>query len=137
MPSVRTALPALAFALAGCGPTPPAFRVTGTVTYQGQRLTTGAVAFHNLDGASPLAKGEIRPDGTFELTTHRPGDGAPAGEYKVTVTSMIPGQGVEWEKGYVPPKPLIPLKYMRLADTPLRAAVRPQDDNVVDLSLTP
>jgi len=33
-----------------------------------------------------------RQDGTFSLSTYDPDDGAPAGEYQVTVT-LIPGEG--------------------------------------------
>ena len=51
---------------------------------------------------------------------------------------MIPARGVEWQdKDYRPAKPLIPLKYMRLDETPLTATVRPSDDNVIPLSLAP
>jgi hypothetical protein len=51
---------------------------------------------------------------------------------------MTPGKGVEgMDKDYQPPKPLIPLKYMRLDETPLTAAVEPKHDNVVNIALVP
>jgi hypothetical protein len=132
------ALAALAaLAVAGCGPAVPVYKVSGKVTYLGKPLTTGVVAFHHTDGTAPMAKGDIGPDGTYELTTFRPGDGAATGACKVTVTSMLPAKGVEGvDVDYRPPKPLIPLKYMRLIETPLTATVEPSD-NVVTLSLTP
>jgi hypothetical protein len=125
-------------ALAGCSQAPPVYKVSGSVNYRGKPLTTGVVAFHHTDGRSPLVKGDIAADGTFQLTTHRPGDGAAPGEYRVTVTSMTPGKGVEGiDKDYQPPQPLIPLKYMRLDETPLTARVQAQDANVIHLDLTP
>jgi hypothetical protein len=125
-----------ALAVAGCGPAVPVYKVTGKVTYQGKPLTTGVVAFHHKDGVSPMAKGDVRPDGTYELSTFQPGDGAAAGACTVTVSSVIPGQGMEGEPGFVAPKALIPIKYMRLLETPLTATVEPKD-NVVNFSLTP
>jgi hypothetical protein len=124
--------------IAGCSQGPTVYRVKGKVTYQGKALTTGVVAFHHTDQKSPLVKGEIGPDGTFQLSTRRPGDGAAPGEYRVTVTSMTPGKGVEGiDKDYRPPQPLIPLKYMRLDESPLKATVEARDDNDIQLSLTP
>jgi hypothetical protein len=124
--------------VAGCDRSPPIYKVSGTVAYQGKTLSTGVVAFHHTDAKSPLVKGEIGPDGTFQLTTRRPGDGAAPGDYQVTVTSMTPGQGVEGiDKDYRPPRPLIPLKYMRLDETPLKATVEPRNDNVINLTLIP
>lgn len=127
-----------ALAAAGCSKGPTVYRVKGVVKYQGKPLTTGVVAFHHTDQKSPLVKGDIGADGTFQLTTVRPNDGAAPGEYRVTVTSMKPGKGVEGvDKDYTPPKALIPLKYMRLDESPLKATVEPRDDNDIQLSLTP
>lgn len=121
----------------GCSSQAPLYPVSGSVAYQGKPLTTGVVAFHHKDGLSPLAKGEIQKDGSFTLETHKPGDGAVAGEYSVTVSSMIPGHGIEGQDAdYRPPKPLIPIKYMRLLETPLQATVD-EKENVINLSLTP
>lgn len=123
--------------LAGCGPKVALYPVTGTVEFRGKALTTGVVAFHHDDGTSPIAKGDIQSDGSFTLLTHSPGDGAVAGTYAVTVTSMIPGHGIEGQDAdYRAPKPLIPLKYMRLLETPLKATVE-EKENVIKLSLNP
>ena len=128
----------VALALTGCTKPPPLYKVSGKATYKGKPLTTGVVGFHHTDAKSPLVTGQIGEDGVFQLTTKRPGDGAAPGEYMVTVTSMLPGRGVEgMDKDYRPPQPLIPLKYMRLDESPLRAIVEPRHDNVVNLTLTP
>ena len=123
---------------AGCHQSPPLFKTRGVVTFRGKPLTTGVVAFHHTDAKSPLVTGDIRADGTFELGTLQPDDGAAAGEYRVTVTSMTPGHGVEGtDADYRPPQPLIPLKYMRLDETDLKATVRSANDNDLKLSLAP
>src|SRR5262245_32160157 len=125
-------------AVGGCSKGPSVYRVKGIVKYQGKPLTTGKVAFHHTDQKSPLVKGDIGADGTFQLTTSRPNDGAAPGDYRVTVTSMTPGKGIEGvDKDYRPPQALIPLKYMRLDESPLKATVEPRDDNDIQLSLTP
>ncbi len=121
----------------GCSPKVPLYPVKGTVTYQGKSLTTGVVAFHHSDGVSPIAKGDIQADGHFSLQTFQPGDGAVAGEYSVTVSSMIPGHGIEGQDAdYRPPKPLVPIKYMRLLETPLKAKVE-EKENSITLLLAP
>lgn len=121
----------------GCSARVPLYPVSGTVEYQGKPLTTGTVAFHHDDGVSPLAKGEIQADGKFTLGTYSPDDGAVPGKYTVTVTSMLPGHGVEGQDAdYRPPKPLIPIKFMRLLETPLQATVE-EKENVIKLSISP
>ena len=124
-------------ALAGCGPSgPPQYPVSGSVEFRGKPLTMGMVAIHNEDGLSPMAKGEIQPDGKFTLGTHTPDDGAVAGQYTVTVTSMTPGQGTEGDPDYRPAKPLIPIRYMRLMESPLKVTIE-EKENVLSLSITP
>jgi hypothetical protein len=124
--------------LASCSQAAPVFKVSGKATFRGKPLTTGKVAFHHTDAKSPLVIGDIGPDGTYQLTTRKPGDGAAPGQYTVTVTSMLPGKGVEGiDQDYRPPQPLIPLKYMRLDETPLSASVEAKEQNVIDLNLAP
>ena len=119
----------------GCSPKVKLYPVSGKVTYQGKPLNTGVVAFHHVDGVSPIAKGDIQQDGQFSLQTFRPKDGAAIGEYSVTVSSMLPGHGIEGQDAdYRPPKPLIPIKYMRLLETPLKATVE-EKENFITLSL--
>src|SRR5262249_10644587 len=63
--------------LAGCGGKYP---VRGTVTYDdGTPVTKGLVIFERVGGGPPVtARGEIQPDGRYELSTDKPGDGVPA-----------------------------------------------------------
>jgi hypothetical protein len=82
------ALAVLAFGPAGCGG--GLYPVTGTVTLNdGTPVTKGLVIFERVAGGEPLsARGQIRADGTYELSTHKPGDGVPPGRYKVVLNSM-------------------------------------------------
>jgi hypothetical protein len=85
----------LGIALTGCGGGPRLAKVTGRVTVAGQPLTTGTIMFHPESG--PSAVGGINPDGTYSLTTIKPGDGAVVGTHRVTIeaTKVGPGSMVE------------------------------------------
>ena len=72
----------------GAGRT-PAHPAGGTVT-AGGRPAVGVVVtlIPAVDRNPPLTsypRGEVGADGRYALTTYSPGDGAPAGEYKVTL----------------------------------------------------
>ncbi len=77
----------------GCGGSgrPPAIPAGGKVTYKQTTVPVGAlVVFHPASfdiekqiGGKPV--GKVRADGTFTLTTYEEGDGAPEGEYGVTI----------------------------------------------------
>src|SRR5262245_30863632 len=79
------------FSFAGCGPGTPNGNVLCPV--EGRLLVSGIpaanahVTFHPIEGAAgtALSVGRTGPDGSFRLTTFAAGDGAPAGEYVVTV----------------------------------------------------
>src|SRR5262245_1990400 len=90
----RLAAAAALLALAGCGSDakPKTFPVKGVLTHkgkQGEQPAAGAlVVFHPVgiqvhEANRPMAT--VRSDGTFALSTFGREDGAPAGEYYVTV----------------------------------------------------
>jgi hypothetical protein len=89
-------LPRLAFVLAaaalaaaaGCGSGRPELApVSGRVTYGGKPVTSGRIHFWPQEG--PKASGRIGEDGTFELTTYEPGDGAVLGKHTVTIEATV------------------------------------------------
>jgi hypothetical protein len=41
-----------------------------------------------VDGQAVMARGEIRPNGSYELSTYKPGDGLPPGKYRVLINPM-------------------------------------------------
>jgi hypothetical protein len=88
---------------AGCGKSdvPKTVPVEGVVTYQGKPVAGAYILFM---GQGPLAHGETDDQGHYKLMTTVPGDGAPPGNYKVTISKSKPGPGsppgnsdsVEW-----------------------------------------
>jgi hypothetical protein len=75
--------------LQACTDRPATYPVTGTVKFDdGTPLTGGTVEFRNVttDIAKQInARGEIAPDGKYQLTSFQPNDGAIAGEHQVCV----------------------------------------------------
>ncbi len=66
----------------------PVVPVAGAVVFDGKPTPGALVVFHPAQGdqsPTPPAQGTVRDDGTFELTTYTANDGAPPGEYKVTI----------------------------------------------------
>jgi hypothetical protein len=76
--------------LAGCGG-PEVAKVTGKVTYDGKPVTGGKIMFYPESGR--MALGEIGPDGTYALTTFKPGDGALVGSHRIAIESTRVGPG--------------------------------------------
>jgi hypothetical protein len=82
---------ALVLGAAGCGGDgrKPVFPVTGAVLIDGKPADGAVVGFHpagELDNQRALrSTATTEPDGTFQLNTYLSQDGAPAGEYVVTV----------------------------------------------------
>ena len=68
--------------VAGCG---GSFIPTGgKVTYEdGTPVPAGGIVFET---GNFMADGRIQPDGTYTLSSLKPGDGLPAGTYKVTIS---------------------------------------------------
>jgi len=65
--------------------------VSGVVKYQGKPVPNGSIAFHPVAGGRQ-AMGLIQSDGSYTLTSYEQGDGAPVGEYQVTVTALKPAE---------------------------------------------
>ena len=98
MPSrLLLCLVALLFFAAGCNRKPPTAPVTGVVKYKGKPLTHGSVTFQ--PDAGPAGRSVIGPDGTFELWTFEPGDGAIIGRHRVRVVSKDESNSVSAEEG--------------------------------------
>ena len=79
----------VAMPFSGCGQELPreVFAVEGVLTVNGVPAANASLAFHSLDrGAEarcPVGRTDAR--GRFQLTTHADRDGAPAGDYAVTI----------------------------------------------------
>jgi hypothetical protein len=102
----------------------PCHPVRGVVLLDGCPLAGAQVVFHsvNLETKRTTHAGDalIEPDGTFVLSTYKANDGAPAGDYVVTVTNAGLLEG-----GTVPTtKHPIPAAYEKPGTAPLRVAVK-------------
>jgi hypothetical protein len=64
--------------------------VKGRVTYQSRPLTSGTITFESEENGRE-SHGSIQSDGTFELTTYKPSDGALAGVHRVAVSGTGKG----------------------------------------------
>jgi hypothetical protein len=123
-------------AVPGCGePTKPAtVPVAGKVMFKKTTPTAGAlVVFHPADptyekriGGKPHAT--VKDDGTFVLTTYAPDDGAPEGEYGVTVDWRGKSKDPKFEVGFGDGKssgqPLLNPKYGDPQHPVLKATVK-------------
>ncbi|HXG09456.1 MAG TPA: hypothetical protein VNK04_06675 [Gemmataceae bacterium] len=122
----------------GCGGGPKTYPVKGKVVYpDGTPLTGGIVEFEALasEVGQVNARGTIREDGTFEVSTLFPGtdkerDGAVAGEHRVLVIPpLLTDEAMA--KGA---KPAVDPRYRRYETSGLKVKVNP-DVNEITLTV--
>jgi len=73
----------------------PVYPATGTITFKGQPTPGAFVTLHPkspLPEGAPSPRATVKPDGGFAATTYEAGDGAPEGEYILTVQWYKPIQ---------------------------------------------
>jgi hypothetical protein len=107
----------LAFSLllsltAGCNRNVP---MSGRVTFadNGEPLTVGTVVFA---GTASQARGNIEPDGTFQLGFLGEKDGLPKGDYKVYIDNANRYENGEMVDGILSNQTVIPLISPKFAD---------------------
>ena len=69
--------------------------VRGKVFYKGKPAAQAVVWFHpeaKAEAKSPRPHATVESDGSFQVSTHKTHDGAPAGRYRVTVIWTAPGK---------------------------------------------
>lgn len=113
--------------------------VAGTVTIDGEPLTSGLVTFWPEGGRT--AKGYIQEDGTYTLGTYERADGATPGLHKISITfvSKEPPNRPNFDapeppRRQVAPSP-IPRKYTNPNSSGLTFDVKAGEDNQVSLEL--
>lgn len=121
----------------GAGDKPAAVPAGGKVTFNRTAAPVGAlVVFHPTDpaaekriGGKPFAK--VKEDGTFALTTYAEGDGAPEGEYAVTIDWRPPAKDAKFSLGDGGPAgpPKLNPKYGNPQQPVLKATVKKGDAN--------
>jgi hypothetical protein len=114
-------LAALVLPLASCGSAVKLSPVTGKVFFEKEPAEGATVVFHRKDGAAdaPKPSGQVGADGSFRLSTHPHGEGAPPGEYEVVITWYPPNA-----RGMENPKNKLPARYTDPAQSGLKATVR-------------
>jgi hypothetical protein len=113
----------VALGLCSCGSgdgRKPTFAVTGQVLDGSKPVANATVVLHPVnESGSDVAKprGTTKPDGTFTLTTYDGNDGAPAGEYRVTIEQWLAGRPDEG------PSSRLPVKFAKPETSGLTATV--------------
>ncbi len=115
----------------------PVYKVKGQVLCNNRPTEQALVVFHPV-GDNPQLKdvrpvGRVAPDGTFTLTTYTEGDGAPAGDYVVTVDWRRPNPGTDGAD--VGPS-LIPARYNVPTASNLKATVTTGSNDLQPFRLT-
>lgn len=116
-------------AVVGCGGSDDrvaTHAVSGKVVFpDGSPLDGGRIAFLSTEhGLS--ATGQIQSDGTFQLTTYEPGDGAVAGKHRVAVIAPMPK---DVDPDEVEVEPLIDLRFQDLEASGLEFTVSADGPN--------
>jgi len=82
----------------------PTFVVSGKVLDGTKPLANVAVVFHPVGEDGPKPRGKTDAEGAFSLTTYDTADGAPAGEYRVTLELWLAGRPDEGPSNRLPAK---------------------------------
>ncbi len=149
-PSISRVMPlavaATIFAAAGCGSSTepgrlPVFPTSGSVRLDGQVPAGAFVVLHPKadyqrapDGELVRPHGQVQSDGTFDLTSYGSNDGAPLGEYIVTLEFR---KIVKYPSGDAGPGPnLIPAKYAKPNTSPVVVRVDAGTNRLPPISLS-
>jgi hypothetical protein len=140
--------PALAFLVAlavastsiwaGCGKADPnllpVFPVKGQVQFEGRPTPGALVVLHpaRADPQTPCPRGKVDKDGAFALSTYSANDGAPTGDYTVTVQWQgLVGSGEDVRIG----PSLLPPKYSNPKTSDLRVRVAEGSNQLAPIQL--
>ncbi len=99
----------------------PTFAVTGKVLIDSKPAEHATVVFHPVGVSGPEVvkpRGTVKTDGTFTLTTYDGNDGAPTGDYLVTVELWLAGVRPD-----EPPSNRLNVKFARPETSGLTATV--------------
>jgi hypothetical protein len=121
----------------------PVYPVHGKVLYKGKPTPGALVVFHPVkqeDPNFPRPSGEVQEDGSFSLTTYEANDGAPEGEYIVSITWEDPKTRVEPHKAArsgpkARDKPRLPTRYAKPKGSGLSAKVEKGGKNQPEFKL--
>ena len=139
--AMRSSLAGLALPaalLGGCGQDEAApASVHGRVYYQGAPLTGGTIVFTpdaDKGGSGPLARGEIRADGSYTLVCEGKPGAAP-GWHRVTIVSVQGAAEKPVGTAFADVRSLLPRKYAAPDLSGLEEFVKAGEDNAIDFHL--
>ena len=126
---------ALALSAAGCGQSDPSLKpvypVHGSLFVKGKPAKGAVVMFHPLplEAGKPTAltsRGTASDDGSFRLTTYNTDDGAPEGEYAVTIywPRKRSGKGSEDADALDLPPDQLGLRYIDPSTSAIRIQIK-------------
>jgi hypothetical protein len=131
----------VAASAAGCGkdagePRVPVFPVKGEIVIDGQPTPGAFLVFHPVGqtGRDVLKpRGRANNDGTFQVGTYGSADGAPVGQYKVTVeyTPLVDRDG-DVRAG----PNVVPSQYSKAETTPLSADVKEGENSLPRIEIS-
>ncbi len=111
------------------------YRTQGTAVCDGQPMPNATVYLHPIGGAAPdvpRPRAVVRDDGTFVVGTYGKDDGAPPGDYKITVEWFAPGEQKNNPRG---PQNVLPAKYARPDTSDLIVHVEAGDNQLPPIRL--
>jgi hypothetical protein len=117
----------------------PVYPVHGQVRFQGKPANHAQITFHPVNDKSPDAirpVGIVDEQGNFTLTSYKQGDGAPEGEYQVTIQWFLAVK-TQTRAGsdYVSVNHL-PIRYARADTSGLRVSIAKGKNEIPPFELT-
>ena len=112
----------------------PTFPVSGTISFQGKPIPGAFVALHpkTTQENVPSPRANVGADGSLKITTYDGGDGAPEGEYVVTVEWYKPiKNGADVISG----PNVIPKKYASAQTSDITIKVAAQENTIPPIKL--
>jgi hypothetical protein len=113
----------------------PVYPVHGRVLFEGAPIANAQVVLHPLaeDKTNPVRPtGRAAPDGSLTLTTYTAGDGAPEGEYAVTVELRRRPADSEGDVS----QSVLPARYSKADTSPLRVRIDKGTNELAPFELT-
>ncbi|HVL14521.1 MAG TPA: hypothetical protein VM529_18250 [Gemmata sp.] len=113
----------------------PVYPAGGALLHNGKAAVGAIVILHPADPAAAPVKprGKVGPDGSYRLTTYDTGDGAPAGDYAVSIY---------WPKPPPPGEPnnddgpdILGGKYLRPESPVARVSITPGENVLAPITL--
>jgi hypothetical protein len=117
----------------------PVYSVRGRVLVQGTPAGHASVTFHPVGAApgNPLPSAQTDDQGYFTLTSYAGNDGAPAGDYTVTVVWFRTAPARDQSEGESNGRNVLPPRYANPATSGLRATVNPGTNELPPFQVQP